>query len=95
MGQALNLPAHLIDGHLVTVSPINGGWCVASTFAGQPLGFFSGAEAEASARRLAITLAQCGEDAHVIIHDRRNVQVGTVHYFGAPSDDLEGAPAPI
>lgn len=73
-------------GHLVTVTPLDGGWCVASSLSELPLVFFSGAEAELSARRLARSFAQSGKDAHVIIRDRRNVQIGTVCYFGAEDE---------
>lgn len=79
-------------GRLVTVTPLEGGWCVASTFSTLPLVFFSGAQAEQSARRLALTLAGAGRDAHVIVRDRRNVQIGTVCYFGAEDiADIEPA----
>ncbi len=73
--------------HLVTVTPLDGGWCVASSISELPLVFFSGAEAELSARRLAQSFAQSGEDAHVIVRDRRNVQIGTVCYFGAEGEE--------
>jgi hypothetical protein len=39
-------------------------------------------DAEANARRLALTIANCGADANVVVLDRRNVEIGTVHYFG-------------
>ena len=74
------------SGHVVTVTPLEGGWCVASSFSSLPLVFFSGAQAEQSARRLALTLAGSGRDAHVIVRDRRNVQIGTVCYFGAEDE---------
>ncbi|MEH6676411.1 hypothetical protein [Phenylobacterium sp.] len=69
--------------NVVVVSPILGGWSVASSFCGEPLYFYSGAQAEANARRLALTLANSGRDAHVIVNDRRNTQIGTVCYFGS------------
>lgn len=70
--------------HTVVVRPIDGGWSVASTITSQPLVFFSRRDAEANARRLALTLANCGVDANVIVHDRRNLQIGTVQYYGRP-----------
>jgi hypothetical protein len=69
--------------NVVVVSPILGGWSVASSFGGEPLYFYSGVQAEANARRLALTLANSGRDAHVIVNDRRNTQIGTVRYFGS------------
>ena len=74
-------------GHVVTVTPLDGGWCVASTLSDLPLVFFSGAQAELSARRLARTFAESGKDAHVIVRDRRNVQIGTVCYFAPEAED--------
>ena len=75
-------------GHVVTVTPLDGGWCVASTLSELPPVFFSGAQAELSARRLARTFAEAGKDAHVIVRDRRNVQIGTVCYFAAEGEEM-------
>lgn len=72
--------------NVVVVSPILGGWSVTTTFSGEPIYFRSGAHAESAARKLALMLAQCGQDAHVIVNDRRNAQIGTICYFGASAD---------
>ena len=86
MGRAFP-PGFEGGSHTVVVRPIDGGWCVASTINDQALVFFSGRVAEANARRLALTIANSGVDANVIVHDRRNVQIGTVHYYGCEGID--------
>lgn len=78
-------PVHL--SRTVVVRPIYGGWCVESPFVKQSLVFYSGRDAEASARRLALTLANCGADANLIIHDRQNARIGTVYYMGQEPPD--------
>ena len=69
---------------VVTVTPVEGGWSVACSIIGHPLMFSSGAKAEEKARSLAAVLANNGQDARVMVHDRRNTLIGTVRYFASP-----------
>ena len=68
---------------VVTVSPVDGGWKVMCSITGQPLMFSSGAKAEEKARSLAEVFANSGQDARVVVHDRRNTLIGTVRYFAS------------
>lgn len=61
--------------HLITVRPVAGGWRVALDDL-QPLMFLSGRKAEQHARILAAHLAEIGDRAQVMIHDRASVLVG-------------------
>lgn len=65
----------------VSVRPAQGGWLVFSG-AAEPLVFFSGAHAEARAHRLGRSIARCGSDVVVRVHDRSDQIVGTTRYFG-------------
>ncbi len=80
--------------NVVTVRPVEGGWSVSSSLSDQPLMFMSGAAAEAKARSLAEVIAAAGGDVLVIVHDRRDVMVGTFRYF---ADDPPARPfkAPV
>ena len=60
----------------VEVSPVAGGWRVASAGL-QDLMFLSGARAEEKARSLAACLARCGADVRLVVQDRRRQVVGT------------------
>ena len=48
--------------HIVSVIPVSGGWAVTTRSLAGPMVFFSGAKAEAAARRLAETIARRGGD---------------------------------
>jgi hypothetical protein len=79
-------PTHLeaiaaLRDHVIKVTPVEGGWSVESALTSHPLLFFSGARAEAQARSLAEVVAKTGHDAQVVVHDRRNMLVGTVRFF--------------
>jgi hypothetical protein len=65
----------------ITVRPVSGGWCVASSETGE-LMFLSGARAEEKARALAACFAQMGSDVHLEVHDLRDQLVATRRYFG-------------
>ncbi|MBA4792756.1 MAG: hypothetical protein H2041_03725 [Phenylobacterium sp.] len=75
--------------NVVAVRPVDGGWSVISCLSDQPLMFVSGAAAEAKARSLAQVIARAGGDALVVIHDRRDVMVGTFRYFAEDSPAAE------
>jgi hypothetical protein len=61
----------------ISVRPVQGGWSVVSDLSACPLSFLSGAAAERQAYQLALLHEQCGDTAHVLIHDRRGVLVGS------------------
>jgi hypothetical protein len=65
----------------ITVRPVGGGWCVASSDTGE-LMFLSGARAEEKARALAACFAEMGSDVHLEVHDLRDQLVATRRYFG-------------
>jgi hypothetical protein len=60
------------------VKPLGPGWVMESDVAGLPLVFRAGAEAERSAKGLARVLATLGEQAQVVVHDRRGVVIGSL-----------------
>jgi hypothetical protein len=66
--------------HVISVLPVLGGWSVHTPLTAQPLMFLSGGRAEEKARSLAETCARLGQDARVMIHDRRSTLIGTFHY---------------
>ena len=73
---------------LIKVSHVQGAWSV------QPPGceatlFRSGRAAEASARRLAERLAQCGCTSQIMVQDRGNALIAVLTYSAAA-----GAPRP-
>jgi hypothetical protein len=74
--------------HMILVAPVEGGWSVRCDEGLQPLMFLSGARAEEQARVLARCIARGGDDAHVVVQDRRSALVGSTRYFGS-----EGRPA--
>lgn len=65
----------------ITVRPVGGGWCVASSDTAE-LMFQSGARAEEKARALAACLAELGSDVHLEVHDLSDQLVATRRYFG-------------
>ena len=65
---------------LITVKPVQGGWCVEAGLSAYPLVFLSGRQAERKARQLAEVVAAQGYDATVLIHDRRLEPVGSFEY---------------
>jgi hypothetical protein len=66
---------------LISVVPVEGGWSVQCALTGQSLLFLSGARAEENARSLATCIARLGYDTRVVVHDRRNVMIGSLRYF--------------
>ncbi|HMO42599.1 MAG TPA: hypothetical protein PKB04_04605 [Phenylobacterium sp.] len=76
--------------NIISVTPVEGGWAVTSGLSDQPLMFLSGAQAEAKARSLAKLIAAYGGDAQVVVHDRRNVQVGALRFPAQPSGLVSG-----
>jgi xanthine/CO dehydrogenase XdhC/CoxF family maturation factor len=67
------------DVHL-HVRPAGDGWLVDAAGALEPLMFRSGGRAEAQAHALARTLAQAGQLARVMVHDRSQQVVGSTLY---------------
>jgi hypothetical protein len=61
--------------HQITVTPCPGGWRVSLDDL-QPLMFLSGGKAEAHARDLAARLAELGDTARVLVHDRSSALAG-------------------
>lgn len=72
--------------HTVSVIPVSGGWAVSAREIAAPMVFFSGAKAEAAARRLAETIARRGETAEVRIFLRDGSMAG--RFACAPMVDL-------
>ena len=66
---------------LVRVQPLGASWVVDGAQGLEPLLFLSGAKAEAQAHALARSIAHCGADARVAVHDRTGQVVGTFRYF--------------
>ena len=60
------------------VLPIDGGWMVDNDLTGMPLLFRAGAQAEIKAKALARLVANQGQQAQVVVHDRRGVVVGSL-----------------
>lgn len=58
---------------IISVQPLGDGWSVRSDAFDSEMMFLSGAKAEASARRLAATLARNGESSeiHIFLRDGR------------------------
>jgi|GEM_PF-1137489 len=75
---------------VILVEPVDGGWCVHSRGACEPLMFLSGGRAETHARALAKCLSTLGHDVLVELHDRRNALAGIVHYDGRTVAPLRG-----
>ena len=72
-------------GHVITVVSTDAGWSVrGDTF--EPLMFWSGARAEAFARRLAEDLRLAGHDVRLHIHLADGSLAGAFHY--APAREL-------
>jgi hypothetical protein len=69
--------------HVILVGPVSGGWTVQCDGGMQPLMFLSGALAEEHARALAQCLTRTGDDAEVVIQDRRHMLVGATRYRAA------------
>ena len=67
---------------LIEVTPIPGGWCVEMCGRLEPILFLSGARAETAARRMAQCVAELGRDARIHVHDRQDLVIGDLHYFG-------------
>ena len=79
-----------VSDERIIVVPVEGGWSVQSAISGLSLMFLSGAKAEEKAKALAQRIAASGRDAHVLIHDRREILIGTVRYFAEePSGDKD------
>jgi len=72
--------------HTVSVIPVSGGWAVSARAIAAPMVFFSGAKAEAAARRLAETLAHRGETAEIRIFLRDGSMAG--RFVCAPMVEL-------
>jgi len=72
--------------HTVSVIPVSGGWAVNALAIAAPMVFFSGAKAEAAARRLAETLAHRGETAEIRIFLRDGSLAG--RFVCAPMTEL-------
>ena len=66
---------------LISVRAVDGGWAV--TVAGtEPLLFYSGAQAEAHARRIGGASSQHGAPAKVVVFDRDDRFVGEANFRG-------------
>jgi hypothetical protein len=72
--------------HIVSVIPVSGGWAVTTRSLAGPMVFFSGAKAEAAARRLAETIARRGETVEIRIYLRDGSLAG--RFVCAPMVDL-------
>lgn len=75
--------------HVVSVIPVSGGWAVSARALAAPTVFFSGAKAEAAARRLGETIARRGETAEIRIYLRDGSLAG--RFVCAPAVELEMA----
>jgi hypothetical protein len=62
----------------IHVKPLPGGWIVDDELSRGPLVFLSGGAAERKARELALLHARYGHQAHVLVHDRVGVVVGSI-----------------
>jgi hypothetical protein len=72
--------------HIVSVIPVSGGWAVTTRSLAGPMVFFSGAKAEAAARRLAETIARRGETVEIRIYLRDGSLAG--RFACAPMAEL-------
>jgi hypothetical protein len=86
-GAAAFSPPGAMDCEIL-VLPAAGGWSVEFSPNQSPWMFLSGAKAEEGARTLAKRIADSGRDATVLIHDRRQMLVGSWRYFGSDPGDL-------
>jgi hypothetical protein len=73
----------------VSVIPLSGGWAVSNKALAAPMVFFSGAKAEAAARRLGETIARRGETAEIRIYLRDGTIAG--RFVCAPMVEMEMA----
>jgi hypothetical protein len=71
-----------------TVNPVPGGWAIGSGPHAEPLMFFSGARAEATACALAKATASAGLAADVVVHDRNGQVAGAYRYRTSPGLSL-------
>ena len=65
---------------VISVSPVDGGWCVSSPLE-EDLMFLTGGHAEGQARTLGRCLASIGQTAIVEIHDRSGGIAGSALYL--------------
>jgi hypothetical protein len=75
-------------GEVIRVDPVSGGWSVHCSATGNALMFSSGARAEQAARLLGACLARMGHDVRVSVHDRREILVGTAHYYATSRQEV-------
>jgi hypothetical protein len=75
--------------HIISVKPVGDGWCVQSEGFEGGMMFFSGAKAEAAARRLAETIAKSGRSSEIRIFLRDGALAGQVR-VRAPGLALAG-----
>lgn len=67
---------------VIKVAPVDGGWALVCEGMAEPSLYFSGAQAEAIARRTAARLAGAGQDARVEVVDRDQRPVGSHSFPG-------------
>jgi hypothetical protein len=66
---------------VLRVAPAGDGWWVDCDLPLEPTFFHSGAQAERTARALALRLSDCGRNVQLLVKDRREQTIATHRYF--------------
>ena len=71
-----------VDGQIVDVRHVAGGWTVSNALLGEALMFLSRQQAESHAKTFACHLTRLGLDSRVDLHDQDNASARTIWFWG-------------